>query len=168
MVLTPLPLPPRLSEAGLDFFEHMKDVHAEVKRWLSHSTDSYAATANIKRKDKQFNSGDMVLVRLKPELFTKLHARRTRPFQVTKKLGSNAYVIDLPSEFGISPIFNIEDIIAFKGDINDQDHWSPTEDTPACLPKAPTTSTPQEDIASICDHQFVSTRRGGYYKFLVQ
>ena len=32
MVLTPLPLPPRLSEAGLDFFEHMKDVHAEVKR----------------------------------------------------------------------------------------------------------------------------------------
>jgi hypothetical protein len=65
-----------------------------------------------------------VLVRLKPERFppgsfTKLHARRARPFQITKKLGNNAYVIDLPSEFGISPIFNIEDITAFKGDIND-------------------------------------------------
>ncbi|KAG6761264.1 hypothetical protein POTOM_034472 [Populus tomentosa] len=145
----------------------------EVKRRLSHSTDSYAAAANTKRKDRQFNSGDMVLVRLKlecfpPGSFTKLHARRAGPFQVTKKLGSNAYVIDLPSEFGISPIFNIEDITAFKGDINDHDHRSQTEDTPACLPKAPTTSTPQEDIASISDHQFVSTRRGGYYKFLVQ
>ncbi|KAG6790223.1 hypothetical protein POTOM_006371 [Populus tomentosa] len=173
MDLTPLPLPPRPSEAGLDFSEHMKDVHAEVKRRLSHNTDSYAAAANTKRKDRQFNSGDMVLVRLKPERFppgsfTKLHARRAGPFQVTKKLGSNACVIDLPSEFGISPIFNIEDITAFKGDINDHDHRSQTEDTPACLPKAPTTSTPQEDIASISDHQFVSTRRGGYYKFLVQ
>jgi hypothetical protein len=69
----------------------------------------------------------MVLVRLKPECFppgsfTKLHARRAGPFQITKKLGNNAYVIDLPSEFGISPIFNIEDITVFKGDINDQDH----------------------------------------------
>jgi hypothetical protein len=32
MDLTPLPLPPRPSEAGLDFSEHMKDVHAKVKR----------------------------------------------------------------------------------------------------------------------------------------
>nr|TKS13212.1 hypothetical protein D5086_0000055250 [Populus alba] len=100
MDLTPLPLPPRPSEADLDFSEHMKYVHAEVKRRLSHSTDSYAAAANIKRKDKQFNSGDMMLVRPKPERFppssfTKLHARRAGPFQVTKNLGSNAYVIDL-------------------------------------------------------------------------
>jgi hypothetical protein len=115
----------------------------------------------------------MVLVCLKPERFppgsfTKLHTQRAEPFQITKNLGNNAYVIDLPSEFGISPIFNIEDITAFKGDINDQDHRSQAEDMPACLPKVPTTSAPQEDIASISDHQFVSTRRGGYYKFLVQ
>ena len=88
----------------------MKDVHAKVKRWLSHSTNSYAVAANTKCKDKKFNNGDMVLVRLKPERFppdsfTSLHARRTGPFQVTKKLGNNAYVIDLPLEFGISPIF---------------------------------------------------------------
>jgi hypothetical protein len=51
MDLTPLPLPPKPNEAGLDFSEHMKDVHAKVKRRLSHSTDSYAAAANIKRKD---------------------------------------------------------------------------------------------------------------------
>ena len=66
MDLTPLPLPPRPSEAGLDFSEHMKDVHAKVKRRLSHSTDSYAITANTKCKGRQFNSGDTVLVRLKP------------------------------------------------------------------------------------------------------
>jgi hypothetical protein len=89
----------------------MRDVHEECKQRLTTHTNSYAAVANAKRKDRQFNTGDMVLVRLHPERFpprsfTKLHARRAGPLQVTKKLGSNAYVIALPSDFGISPIFN--------------------------------------------------------------
>ena len=66
MDLKSLSLPPRLSEAGLDFSEYMKDVHAEVKRGLSPSTESYATSANTRCKDKQFNNGDMVLVFLKP------------------------------------------------------------------------------------------------------
>ena len=64
----------------------------------------------------------MVLVRLRLELFplgsfTKLHTRRAGPFRVTKKLGTNAYVIEFPSEFGISLVFNIEDLTEFKGDV---------------------------------------------------
>ena len=63
----------------------------------------------------------MVLIRLKQEQFfsrsfTKLHARKASPFRITKKLGTNAYVIDLPSDFGISPFFNVEDLSEFKGD----------------------------------------------------
>jgi hypothetical protein len=38
-----------------------------------------------------------------------MHAEQTL-FQVTKKSGSNAHVIDLPSDFGIIPIFNIDDL----------------------------------------------------------
>ena len=114
----------------------------------------------------------MVLVCLKPERFpsgsfTKLHARRAGPFQVIKKMGSNAYVIDLPSDFGISPIFNIEDITAFKGDTIDVVGNSQTEDMPASIPKIPAAPAPKDEIAAIIDHQFISTRRGGYYKFLV-
>jgi hypothetical protein len=117
-----LPSPPRPSEAALDFSSYMRDVHEECKRRLTTHTNSYATVANAKRKDRQFNTGDMVLVRLRPKRFppgsfTKLHARRAGPFQVTKKLGSNAYVIALPSDFGISPIFNIEDLTEFKGDV---------------------------------------------------
>ncbi|KAG6778073.1 hypothetical protein POTOM_017918 [Populus tomentosa] len=170
--LQPLPSPPRPSAAGLDFSEYMKDVHTEVRRRLSLSTESYAASANARRKDRQFNNGDMVLVRLKPERFpsgsfTKLNARRAGPFHVIKKLGSNAYVIDLPSDFGISPIFNIEDITAFKGDATEVGGSSQTEDMPASIPRIPAATAPKDEIAAITDHQFVSTRRGGYYKFLV-
>jgi len=172
MDLKPLPLPPRPSEVGLDFSEYMRDVHTEVKRRLSLNIEAYTASVNVRRKDRQFHNGDMVLVRLKPERFplgsfSKLHVRRAGPFRITKKLGSNAYVIDLPSEFGISPVFNIEDIAAFKSDEDVSSHPSKTEEMPVCLPKVPTTTTPQEDIASIMDHQFFSTRRKGYYKFLV-
>jgi hypothetical protein len=151
----------------------MKDIHEEVKRRLTLSTESYAAFANAKRKDRQFEVGDMVLIRLRPERFspgsfTKLHARRAGPFRVKKKLGTNAYVIDLPPDFGISPIFNIEDITEFKGDTTDLP-IAPTPETPnAPTLRVPPHTTPRDEIASILDHQFVTTCRGGYYKFLVQ
>ena len=32
----------------------------------------------------------------------------------------------------------------------------------------PENTSPRDEVAAILDHQFVSTRRGGYYKFLVQ
>jgi hypothetical protein len=86
--LQPLQLSPRPSAAGLDFLEYMKDVHAEVRRRLFLSTKSYTTFTNARRKDKQFNSGDMVLVHLKSERFpsesfTKLHTRRIGPFRST-------------------------------------------------------------------------------------
>jgi hypothetical protein len=34
---------------------------------------------------------------------------------VLKRIGSNAYVIELPSDYGISLTFNIEDLVAYKG-----------------------------------------------------
>ena len=110
----------------------------------------------------------MVLVCLRPERFppgsfSKLHARRAGPFKITKKLGTNAYVVELPSEFRISPVFNIEDLTIFKGDVP----TPPFPDTTTSLP-LPKDTAPRDEIASILDHQFVSTRRGGYYKFLVQ
>ncbi|KAG6745122.1 hypothetical protein POTOM_051766 [Populus tomentosa] len=147
------------------------NVHEECKRRLTTHTNSYAAVANAKRKDRQFNTGDMVLVRLRPERFppgsfSKLHARRAGPFQVTKKLGSNAYVIALPSDFGISPIFNIEDLTEFKGDVDNISALPTPTITPA--PRVPAITTPRDEVAAILDHQFVTTRRGGYFKFLVQ
>jgi len=83
-------------------------------------------------------------------------------------LGTDAYAIDLPPDFGISPIFNIEDITEFKGDTTDLP-IAPTPETPnAPTLRVPPHTTPRDEIAFILDHQFVTTCRGGYYKFLVQ
>ena len=53
---------------------------------------------------KTFNIGDVVL-----------RAFSTDPFQILKKLNCSIYVID----FGINSIFNIEDLVVYKGfDLN--------------------------------------------------
>ncbi|KAL5768460.1 hypothetical protein ACOSQ2_015243 [Xanthoceras sorbifolium] len=67
------------------------------------------------KKRCSIRDGNQVLIRLRPESFPlgsfiKLHACRVGPFPILKKLGSNAYLVDLPRDYNFNPIFNIEDL----------------------------------------------------------
>ncbi|KAK0601500.1 hypothetical protein LWI29_024852 [Acer saccharum] len=162
-----LPLPTNVSEARLDFFSHMSTLHDDIRRKIATNTADYAAHANKKKRDVQFSVGEMVLIRLRferfpPGSFPKLHARRAGPFPILKKLGPNAYLVDLPSDYGFSPIFSVEDLTKFEG--MDELDIRPSDSTPR-VPLVPQT---RDAINAILDHQFVSTRRGGYYKFLAR
>ena len=58
------------------------------------------------------------MIRIQPERFPsgtvkKLQVRSVGPFKVLKRMGPNAYVIDLPHDYGISSSFNIEDLVAY-------------------------------------------------------
>ena len=69
----------------------------------------------MRRKAVNFDMGDFVMAHIRPERFPKnshkkLHARAMGPYQIIRQLGSNAYVLDLPDNVGISPIFNVEDL----------------------------------------------------------
>ena len=164
--VTHLPLPQKVSEAGVDFAAFMSNLHEEVKNKMAEQVVKYAAQANKNRRELHFKEGDLVLIRVQPERFPpgmyhKLHARKIGPFKILKKLGSNAYLIDLPSDFQFSPIFNIEDLTAYQGCMSSQE----LQDSPSTVPQV---QPAPEIIDSILTHQFVSTRRGGYYKFLVK
>ena len=37
------------------------------------------------------------------------------PFEILSRVESNAYVVDLPADWGISSTFNVEDLIKFRG-----------------------------------------------------
>lgn len=61
-------------------FSNIRNVHEEVKQHLSLNTESYAVSTNVRRKDRQYDIGAIVLNHLKPEHFhlggfTKLYAR---------------------------------------------------------------------------------------------
>jgi hypothetical protein len=47
---------------------------------------------------------------------SKLMPRADGPFKVLKKINENAYKLDLPAYFGVSPIFNIADLKPYLGE----------------------------------------------------
>jgi hypothetical protein len=168
--LVSLPCHSRISEGADDFFQHIQSIHAEVRRRLALSAEKYKQQADLHRRHVAFEVGDLVLVRLRPERFPrgtfhKLHHRRASPFKVLKRLGSNAYHLELPATLAISPIFNVEDLTAYPGSVEDE---QVSEDAVAPPARIPSHIPPRDQIEAILDDQLVSTRRGGYQKFLIK
>jgi hypothetical protein len=68
-----------------------------------------------------FDPGDLVWLHLRNEWFpdlrkSKLMPRADGPFKVLKKINENAYKLDLPADFGVSPKFNIADLNPYLGE----------------------------------------------------
>ena len=78
------------------------------------------------------------------------------PYQIVRQLGSNAYVLDLLDSLGISPIFNVEDLILHQGTFE-----------PPCLPfgvsvgtqvrRLPPLLQPHTGIKAMLNDEFVSS-----------
>ena len=180
-----LPMSPhtRVSESAESFARHIRELHDEIRKVINDNNFQYKFQADSRRRHSEFQVGDYVMVRIRPERYPsgtarKLCARSAGPFKVLKRIGPNAYVIDLPPDSGISSTFNIEDLVAFKGhfDIPTDPFFEPTHEptidhpttsdiTPASLPISP---APKEHIDAILDEQIISTRDGGVQRFLVR
>lgn len=78
-----------------------------------------------------------------------------------RRLGSNAYFLELPLETQFSPNFNIEDLTSYHG--HDPPFYGSTITT-----NLPKTHKPCDDIEVILDDQVMLTSCGGYRKFLVK
>ncbi|XP_059076725.1 uncharacterized protein LOC131875989 [Cryptomeria japonica] len=156
-----------------DFAKVMKDVHDQVRNRLHHTTEKYKAPIDKKRRDLQFQVGDLVMVHLKKERFpkekyTKLMMKKLGPCKILKKCGNNAHQVDLPSSIGLSPIFNVADLYPYKGSIDDvfvageqrlqHDESLKEISQPSTL-----------EIESILDKRVTKqTRRKVYYEYLVK
>ncbi|CAL8155920.1 unnamed protein product [Prunus armeniaca] len=164
--LVPLPQEMRVSDEGEGFADHVKRVHEEVKTAIKASNESYAAAANQHRRLKDFEEGDMVLVHLRRDRFPKgtyhkLKSKKFGPCKVLKKISSNAYMLELPPDLQISPIFNVSDLYLFEG--FDEEPVS-TEAQIQQLPKAH-----PEIVEDVLDIKEVKSRRGNQYRrFLVK
>ena len=75
--------------------------------------------ANRRRKYVEFEVGDLVWVHLHKDRFPlgkfgKLKLRVDGPFNIIEKIGENAYKLQLPDEYEISPMFNVKDLRVYQ------------------------------------------------------
>ena len=118
IVDVPLPLHMHVSEPIENFVEHIHDLHVEIRRKISLRNKEYKLAADVHRRSKEFNVGDYVIVRIHPEkipktFLKKLYAIAMGPYSIIRKLGFNAYILDLPNDMDISHVLNIEDLLPY-------------------------------------------------------
>ena len=116
--LVPLPPHMRVSIPAENFAKHIHDLHVEIRRKISLSNEEYKLVADVHRRSKEFNVDEYVMVRICPKripkMFSKkLYERAMGPYSIIRKLGSNAYPLDLPNDMDINPVFNVEDLLHY-------------------------------------------------------
>nr|KYP69725.1 Retrotransposable element Tf2 [Cajanus cajan] len=110
--LTPLDLLPLpnvasfIHKEGSSRAEFIKKLHERVRDHIQSQTEKYTKYNNKGRKK-------VIKNKFPSKRKSKLSPREDGPFKVLKKINNNAYVLDLPQEYGVSPSFNISDLSLF-------------------------------------------------------
>ena len=121
MDLITLPTNDRFSGDAKDMVDYIQKLHEKVRKRLEESNKKYKETADKHRRHTEFQEGDLVWINLRKERFPrgkygKLHDRGGGPYRVLTRAGQNAYVLDLPSDIGVSPTFNVSDLQVYHGE----------------------------------------------------
>jgi hypothetical protein len=112
-----LPVPP----SEMTYFdasqrsEFIMKMHETTKLNIEKMNEKYRIAASKGHKEVKLEPGDLVWLHLRKERFSelrksKLMSRAAGPFKILAKINNNAYKLELPPEFGVSPSFNISDL----------------------------------------------------------
>ncbi|KAJ9553571.1 hypothetical protein OSB04_017616 [Centaurea solstitialis] len=155
--LAPLADPIVFSADADELVAQIQQLHAQVRDQNIKHNLQYQTRVNKHRRKVVFNEGDLVWIHLRKDRFPqgrygKLHPRADGPFRVLKKIGDNAYKIDLPGHYNVSATFNVADLTPYTPDdtYDDDSGTSPfvagEDDTDPALQ-----GDPPEDISSDLD-----------------
>jgi hypothetical protein len=119
--LTPQPYKEKESFDANKRAEFVKKLHERTRMHLERKTERYKAQADKGRKQVIFEEGDLVWVHLRKERFpqkrkNKLNQRGDGPFKVLKRIGPNAYQLELPGEYNVHTTFNVADLSLYVPD----------------------------------------------------
>ena len=116
--LLPLSTPGAYSTEAVTFATYLTALHQQVRNKLIEYTNKVKTSVDEHRRSREFQEGDMVMIRLRPERYAnenvhKLHPRAAGPFLVRRKINSNAYDIGIPPEWRIPTTFNVCDLVPY-------------------------------------------------------
>jgi hypothetical protein len=96
-------------------------MHETTKLNIEKMNEKYRVAASKGHKEVKLEPGDLVWLHLRKERFpelrkSKLMSRAAGPFKILTKINDNAYKLELPPEFRVSPSFNISDLRPYLGE----------------------------------------------------
>jgi hypothetical protein len=142
--------------------DQMISLHEQTKHNIAAANAKYQVQGSKGRKHVTFEPGDLVWLHLRKDRFptlrrSKLMPRAAGPFKILTKLNNNAYVLDLPAEFGVSTSFNVADLKLYAGENEElpsrttsvqegEDDEDISTDTGTSTTAAPSTSSSTETL----------------------
>jgi hypothetical protein len=119
--LMPLPTSKKLNFDAKQRAELMLKLHDTTKENIERMNAKYKIAGDKGRRKLIFEPGDLVWLDLKKDRFpelrkSKLMPRAIGPFKVLQQINENAYKLDLPKDFRVSPTFNIVDLKPYLGE----------------------------------------------------
>jgi len=119
--LMPLPSSEKLNFDATTRAELMLKLHETTKENIERMNAKYKLAGDKGRKELKFEHGDLVWLHLRKDRFpelrkSKLLPQPDGPFKVLEKINDNAYKLELPADFGVSPTFNIADLMPYLGE----------------------------------------------------
>jgi hypothetical protein len=124
--LLPLPTMERVHSDAKERADFILKLHASTKENIEKMTEKYKLARSQGRKAVKLEPGDLVWLHLRKDRFpalrkSKLMPRAAGPCKILEKINDNAYKLELPPEFGISPTFNISDLKPYLGEEDELD-----------------------------------------------
>jgi hypothetical protein len=119
--LLPLPSSEKVNFDAKQRAELILKMHELTKENIERMNAKYKLAGDKGRKRVVFAPGDLVWLHLRKDRFpdlrkSKLMPRADGPFKVLEKINDNAYKLELPPDFGVSPTFNIADLKPYLGE----------------------------------------------------
>ncbi|WVZ58450.1 hypothetical protein U9M48_008725 [Paspalum notatum var. saurae] len=119
--LLPLPTTERVHDDAKKRAEFILKLHETTKENIERMNEKYRVAGSKGRKEIKLEPGDLVWLHLRKDHFldlrkSKLLPRADDPFKIIEKKNDNAYNLELPPEFGVSPMFNIVDLKPYLGE----------------------------------------------------
>ena len=92
------------------------------------------------------------------------------PYYIIRKLGSNAYLLDLFNDMDISPVLNVEDLLPYRDTFEPSTLPSSVSAGEASkgVPIMSSLQYSKEMMDIFLDDEFVTSRDGGFCHFLVK
>ena len=115
--------------AAYRFAHNKQDLMMEARDSLAKASKSMKKYADQHRRSVEFQVGDLVMLKLTPQIWKKLRNRAIHkglvrkyegPYEVLKKVGSVAYRLKLPDSYKIHPTFHVSFLKAYIADADDQ------------------------------------------------